>query len=162
MINIYEGHACIAGYPSEGNVRVATSEERVPSGSLPCPVFVRQGTTVHGLPEPESDTILVVSAMVRSACPERLDLVSPGSGRESLIRDASGAVIGCRDFDAQPAILKMFAKEPIKPNLTFTPSPETGESVAPPVDVPQVDTAPAPSSEPDATAPTVTAEPQPV
>lgn len=47
---------------------------------------------VTGLPAPEEGVLLVVSALVRSALPARADLASPGE----LVRDAAGAVIGCR------------------------------------------------------------------
>lgn len=117
MINVYDGQSCIAGYPSEGNVRVEMSSTPVPTESTPCPIFVRQHVRVHGLPDAEPGTLLVVSAMVRAACPERGDLLSPGSGKQSLIRDSSGAVIGCRDFDAQPCVLTMHEPRPVLPDL---------------------------------------------
>ena len=47
---------------------------------------------VTGLPEPVEGVILVVSALVRAALPTRTDLASPGE----LVRDAAGAVIGCK------------------------------------------------------------------
>jgi len=47
---------------------------------------------VEGLPAPEEGVVLIVSAMVRAACPDRSDLVSPGD----LVRDAQGRVVGCR------------------------------------------------------------------
>jgi hypothetical protein len=50
---------------------------------------------VEGLPDTEDDTYLIVSAMVRTALPNRLDLVSPGN----LVRDDNGNVIGCDGFD---------------------------------------------------------------
>lgn len=40
---------------------------------------------------PVTDKILIVSAMVRMAYPERIDLVSPGA----LVRNAQGQIIGC-------------------------------------------------------------------
>lgn len=51
-----------------------------------------------GLPEPEPDTVLIVSSYVQSACPERDDLVVPGE----LRRDADGRIIGCGRFLRQP------------------------------------------------------------
>ena len=45
---------------------------------------------VTGLPEKEEGTLFIVSALVKAACPERNDLVSPGG----LIRDNAGRVIG--------------------------------------------------------------------
>lgn len=47
---------------------------------------------VVDLPSPEAGVHLLVSALVRSACPDRPDLVSPGP----LVRDADGRAVGCR------------------------------------------------------------------
>jgi hypothetical protein len=47
---------------------------------------------VEGLPEPEAGVLFIVSGLVRSAVPERSDVASPGD----LVRDTSGAVVGCR------------------------------------------------------------------
>ena len=49
---------------------------------------------VKGLPEPEAGVIFVVSALVRAAVPGRSDVASPGD----LVRDAAGAVVGCRNL----------------------------------------------------------------
>jgi hypothetical protein len=46
---------------------------------------------VVGLPDAQPDTIYVVSAMVRAACPGRKDVASPGD----LIRDKDGQPVGC-------------------------------------------------------------------
>ena len=43
----------------------------------------------------EEGVMLIVSAMVRTAAPERKDLVSPSG----LTRDAAGRVTGCTGFD---------------------------------------------------------------
>jgi hypothetical protein len=50
---------------------------------------------VTGLPEPEPETLFSVSAMVRLAVPTRQDVASPGQ----LLRDESGAVVGCASLD---------------------------------------------------------------
>ena len=47
---------------------------------------------VTGLPNYQSDTLLIVSAVVRSVAFNRPDLASPGE----LVRDAGGNVVGCR------------------------------------------------------------------
>ena len=49
---------------------------------------------VEGLPEPVPGVIYIVSALVRSAVPLRLDVASPGD----LVRDSAGAVIGCKNL----------------------------------------------------------------
>ena len=47
---------------------------------------------VLGLPDPEPDTLYIVSRSVLSAKPDRADLVTPGE----LVRDAQGTIVGCR------------------------------------------------------------------
>ena len=47
---------------------------------------------VQDLPEARLDTFLIVSALVKIACPDREDLLSPGE----LIRDDQGRVVGCK------------------------------------------------------------------
>lgn len=47
---------------------------------------------VENLPGPEEGTILIVSALVRAAVPDRCDVASPGA----LVRDDKGQPMGCR------------------------------------------------------------------
>lgn len=54
---------------------------------------VRFGAVVD-LPDVVPGVIYIVSAMVKSAAANRIDLVSPGE----LVRDDSGNVIGCKGF----------------------------------------------------------------
>ena len=49
---------------------------------------------VEGLPDPEPGVVFVVSGLVRSAVPGRSDVASPGD----LVRDAAGAVVGCKNL----------------------------------------------------------------
>ena len=49
---------------------------------------------VEGLPDPEPGVLYIVSGLVRSAVPSRSDVASPGD----LVRDAAGAVVGCRNL----------------------------------------------------------------
>ncbi len=49
---------------------------------------------VKNLPEPAEGVLYIVSALVRSALPQRLDLASPGE----LVRDGLGNVVGCRNL----------------------------------------------------------------
>jgi hypothetical protein len=50
--------------------------------------------TIDGLPEPDGETVYVVSRMVMEAAKNRNDLICPGS----LIRDEKGVVKGCQGF----------------------------------------------------------------
>lgn len=45
---------------------------------------------VTNLPEPVEGTLYIVSMLVRVACPDRVDLASPGD----LVRDDAGNIIG--------------------------------------------------------------------
>lgn len=54
---------------------------------------------VTGLPDPSETNAYIVSAMVRLAAPDRLDLLSPGE----LIRDDAGKPIGCDGLTANQA-----------------------------------------------------------
>lgn len=58
------------------------------------PVMRTSFGEVTGLPEQENGVMLIVSAMVRAALPDRKDLVSPGD----LVRDDQGRVIGCKSL----------------------------------------------------------------
>jgi hypothetical protein len=49
---------------------------------------------VFDLPDEQEGTLLIVSAMVRLALPNRTDLASPGD----LIRDEAGNIIGCKNL----------------------------------------------------------------
>lgn len=46
---------------------------------------------VTGLPEKEEGTMIIVSAFVRLACPDRTDLGSPAE----IIRNAKGCIVAC-------------------------------------------------------------------
>jgi hypothetical protein len=83
------GH--IETLPSVGVARV--TETRAPVGAVDgLPLEVASHGAVEGLPEPREGVLLIVSAMVRSALPDRTDLASPGE----VVRDAAGKVVGCR------------------------------------------------------------------
>jgi len=60
-------------------------------------VEVRLGQ-VTGLPEPQPDTLLIVSRMVAEAAPTRRDLVVP----YDAIRDGDGRIIGVRALGRIP------------------------------------------------------------
>ncbi len=82
--------AGITTQPSGTVARLESTEH--PAGELAgMPLTVVEfGQTVN-LPEPQDGVWIIVSAMVRTANPLRVDLLSPGR----LERDESGAVIGC-------------------------------------------------------------------
>jgi hypothetical protein len=80
-------------FQSEGVARVSSVSTPVGTATgLPL-TRVTFGEVV-GLPAREFDVLYVVSALVRSACPNRPDLASPGD----LVRDDAGNVVGCRNL----------------------------------------------------------------
>ena len=58
-------------------------------------------TVVYGevvdLPEPQEDTMYIVSAFVLNACPERKDLVIPATGHPDCIRN-EGRIVSVPGF----------------------------------------------------------------
>ena len=60
---------------------------------------------VQGLPAQEPGVVLVVSALVAEAAPERTDLAYPGEA----LRDEAGRVIGARGLCAGPGLAKLTA-----------------------------------------------------
>ena len=64
----------------------------------PVPVYHTEYGTVTGLPEAAEGVGYIVSALVRSAAPDRRDLYSPAD----LQRDSAGNVVGCESLDQNP------------------------------------------------------------
>lgn len=76
--------------PSGVIPRVETVE--TPDGEIDgIPVTRVSYGEVDGLPATAAGVYLLVSGLVRAACPDRDDLVSPGG----LVRDERGRVVGC-------------------------------------------------------------------
>ena len=92
-INYIAEDKTIVFQPSGNIARVSVSRSlRVVDGiAMTRPTFGQ----VEGLPEETADMIYIVSALVRQAASNRLDLISPGE----LVRDPEGRVIGCKTFD---------------------------------------------------------------
>jgi hypothetical protein len=66
--------------------------EQAPEGVA---VFSVRYGEVTGLPQSKAETCFVVSMMVKAACPNRTDLLSPGE----LVRGDDGQPIGCIGLD---------------------------------------------------------------
>lgn len=90
---------CLDGFdplvvPSDGVARVSTittEETPIVVGNVTIPVRRVSFGEIVGLP-PEGEDVLIVSAVVKAALPERRDLYTPGE----LVRDEKGNVIGCK------------------------------------------------------------------
>ena len=57
-------------------------------------VYRRFPEEAVNLPDPKPGTYYIVSKMLAQACPERKDLIFPGT----VVRNESGDVVGCIDF----------------------------------------------------------------
>ena len=93
-VDVVQSDGSVKTYPSSGQVaRLDVSRKfvryldgaEVNRPTLGC---------VTGLPETQPSVVLIVSALVAQACPDRSDLVSPGE----LVRDVCGKIIGCKGF----------------------------------------------------------------
>ena len=81
-------------FASRGIARV--TQKNTPSGELEggIPLYRAEFGAVEGLPQPNDDTMYIVSSIVRAACPDRQDLLVP----TDFIRSPEGQIIGCRGF----------------------------------------------------------------
>lgn len=99
-INVVNGENNIA-YPSEGLARVKT-EEKVIGSVDGIPVVKTVYTTVEGLPEPQEDTVYLVSTLVLQALKAsgvcRHDCLAPNTGISGAIRDEQGRIVGVKGF----------------------------------------------------------------
>jgi hypothetical protein len=94
-INVHTPSKVTYSFPPSGQV-ARVSQEIVVMGEIDgIEIKVAKNGEVTGLPDILStDVLLIVSAMVKSALPNRKDLVSPGP----LIRNDAGQPIGCDGF----------------------------------------------------------------
>lgn len=89
---VNEAGATVATIAPSGFVaRVATKSEKVRETESGIPLFATRYGQVTGLPEPEPDTIYIVSGMLLASVPHRTDVWQPGE----LLRDEAGRVVGC-------------------------------------------------------------------
>ena len=92
-LNVVDINGVTQQLPSVGVARLATSTVSVnPINGFG--VVATAFADVTGLPDPVSGTYYVVSRLVFSPCPGRLDVLCPGE----LIRDSAGNVVGCKGF----------------------------------------------------------------
>ena len=81
-------------FSPSGDVARVSSEKKEIKKVGGIPLFEVEFGEVQGLPEPQPDTIYIVSGMVLSAASDREDLVAPGD----LVRNEEGQPIGCNGF----------------------------------------------------------------
>ena len=101
VINIRRADGSVIDIPPSGQV-ARCAETRVPAGEIAgIGVTIAVYGAVEGLPEPERNTIYIVSAIVLTRVPERKDVFAPGT----LIRDADGKPIAADGLSGTPARL---------------------------------------------------------
>lgn len=84
----------IAKFQSEGIARCATTRQQI-DAIANIPVNITRFGQVEGLPEPQADTVYIVSALVAQAVKgNRDDVVVP----DDTVRDGEGRIMGCRAF----------------------------------------------------------------
>ena len=88
--------------PPSGTVARVTQETTRVGSVAGVPVVTTRPGPVTGLPDFEADdgAGYIVSALVRLALPDRIDLFSPAD----LVRDAAGNVVGCRALEGNPTV----------------------------------------------------------
>ena len=95
--------------PSGPIARVETHETRIAERflgegvhGLQVPIIERCFGNVEGLPEPEPDTIYLVSSMVLAAVPDRTDVFAPDTGESAERNDAGHIRSVCRLIGNRP------------------------------------------------------------
>lgn len=85
-------------FPSVGVARVSSKEAPINTiGDIP--VVKTLYGEVEGLPDPEKDTIFIVSYVVLNALRGvRDDIVAPNTSPAGAIRDEGGRIVGVRGF----------------------------------------------------------------
>ena len=86
-----EGNIVIS-VPASGNIARVTVSNQLVETVDGVEIYRAVMGAVVGIPEVASDTIYIVSMVVRQEVPNRSDVASPGE----LVRDGSGNPVGCR------------------------------------------------------------------
>lgn len=95
-VNICDAEGVIVKViPASGNL-IRLAQFTVPQNYTIDDVPVTKSTysEPNGLPEYELGTFYIVSQLVKSACPDREDLLVPAE----MVRDKEGNIIGCRSL----------------------------------------------------------------
>lgn len=97
VVNLTPHDVIVGGckFEASGTVaRLAESTQEISKLWGMIPLVKTVYGAIENLPEPDGKTLYIVSGMVRTACPDRKDLVSPGA----LVRNEAGQVIGCKEL----------------------------------------------------------------
>ncbi len=93
-INLIRADGTIKTFAPDGTVARAEQILSKINNDLDFPLVVERVGKVVGVPNEIENRMILVSAMVRTLFPRRMDLASPGE----LVRDSEGKVIGCKNF----------------------------------------------------------------
>ena len=85
--------------PASGQIARCAEDRRVLGSVAGLPVSIVEFGAVQGLPDPATDTIYIVSALVMARVDHRPDVFAPGAA----VRDQAGKVIGASGLNATPA-----------------------------------------------------------
>jgi len=78
-------------FKSVGTIRLAVKTVEMPEIDGIKTIKTNFGRPT-GLPDQVAETFLIVSQLVKSACPDRSDLLVPAE----IVRDEKGQIIGCK------------------------------------------------------------------
>ncbi|ADQ06175.1 conserved hypothetical protein [Caldicellulosiruptor hydrothermalis 108] len=99
-INIQTEQGIVTIPPSGISIRIESQQTQI--GEINGIPVVRTVYTGLNLPEPEPDTVYIVSTVVLQAAREmgiqRNDLVAPDTGPQSAVRDGTGQIVAVRRF----------------------------------------------------------------
>lgn len=94
IVNIQTTKGEILSFPSEAQARVAQTSQVLVETAEGIPIKSTSYGEIEGLPDPQENTIFIVSMLVAQAA-RRLDVLSPDSG-PSACRDANGNILYVR------------------------------------------------------------------
>lgn len=91
-INVVRESGDVVTFPPSGQVARISVDQKKVGQICGVDVFTSQRGDVCDLPDQATDIFLIVSMAIRTAFPDRTDLLSPGT----LVRNDQGQPIGCR------------------------------------------------------------------
>ena len=85
-------------FPRSGIIPRLTEQQNkinsINSNGIEIDIMEKSFNEVEGLPEPQENTIYIVSALVAGAAKDRDDLVIPND----TVRDDQGRIVGCKNL----------------------------------------------------------------
>lgn len=95
-VNIVDGNGNVVKTYPKGESLIRLSVTTIPAASLPdgTPTSKTVFGDPEGLPEYKDGTYYIVSQLVKSALPDRKDLLVPAE----VVRDEAGTIIGCKSL----------------------------------------------------------------